>query len=314
MINLLNRKVFLRLILILLALGMSLMVGCVNNDSNVKNEEKKKVDVKAHNQKKIMLDFDNLLKSDSEADTIIKFIDKNVSNVSKENLTIMINELEKIQKNNLTTFEEKYYRSEEVQRKINSIYNTDLDLSKIGDIQDNDLKNILIKTRDSGYKVETAEGMYFPIINYEYYKKYSSNVTDDLKDYIDIMAVESNKVPVKDAALMIGWDEIVSRILIQEKFLKNHENSVKISEIEELKKRYLTFMLYGANNTPLFSYDSRTMDENAKNIYLNVLKSNEETDTIKILRNYMDILNKTGYKLSDEVEKYRKDVIDDKTF
>ncbi|AFS79753.1 hypothetical protein Curi_c27600 [Gottschalkia acidurici 9a] len=314
MINILNRKVFLRLTLILLALGMSLMAGCVKNNGNVKDEEKKKTDVQADNQKKIMLDFDNLLKSDSEADTIIKFIDKNASNISKENLTIMINELEKIQKNNLTTFEEKYYRSEEVQRKINSIYNPDLDLSKVEDIQDNDLKNILIKTRDSGYKVETAEGMYFPIINYEYYKKYSSNVTDDLKDYIDIMAAESNKVPVKDAALIIGWDEIVSRTLDQERFLKNHENSVKSSEIEELKKRYLTFMLYGANNTPLFSYDSGMIDENAKNIYLDILKSNEESGTIQMLRNYMDILSKTGYKLSDEAEKYRKEIIGDNNF
>ena len=35
------------------------------------------------------------------------------------------------------------------------------------------LKNLIDETMKSGYKVETAEGMFYPVINYSFYKSYS---------------------------------------------------------------------------------------------------------------------------------------------
>ncbi|TEB15874.1 hypothetical protein Psfp_01817 [Pelotomaculum sp. FP] len=96
----------------------------------------------------------------------------------------------------------------------------------------------------------------FPIIDYSFYKKFSAFVTPDLKDYIDIMAEESDQVPAKDAALVIGWDEVLRRALNQEEFINAYKDSMKVDEVRELYKKYLTFTLYGLNNTPLFSYES----------------------------------------------------------
>jgi len=53
--------------------------------------------------------------------------------------------------------------------------------------------------------------MFFPVIDYEVYKKYSEYVTEDVKEYINIMAEESNNPPAKDAALVVGWDEVLKR-------------------------------------------------------------------------------------------------------
>ncbi len=50
---------------------------------------------------------------------------------------------------------------------------------------------------DSGYKLIYEEGMFYPIIDYEFYKKYSNNVTDDIREYINVMAVESNEVAIR---------------------------------------------------------------------------------------------------------------------
>lgn len=151
----------------------------------------------------------------------------------------MINEFEMIQKKNLSRIEEKFYDSE-IQNKIYEMYEPEFDLNKINDrntinmINDQELRELLLEIRSSGYKVETAEGMFFPIINYEYYQRYSFYVSSDMKEYIEIMTAESNKVPAKDAALVITWDEVLKRALSQEKFIIQYPESLKINDVKDL--------------------------------------------------------------------------------
>ncbi|MDD4238703.1 MAG: hypothetical protein PHT62_09115 [Desulfotomaculaceae bacterium] len=75
--------------------------------------------------------------------------------------------------------------------------------------------------------------MFFPIIDYGFYENFSSYVTPDMKDCIDIMAVESEQVPAKDAALVIGWDGVIKRALNQEAFINTHKDSIRINEVKQ---------------------------------------------------------------------------------
>jgi hypothetical protein len=78
------------------------------------------------------------------------------------------------------------------------LYRAGLDLGKAEEIGDAELRDALLAVRDGGYRVDTAEGMYFPVIDYGRYRKYRGLVTDDLAAYIDLMAVESDLAPAKD--------------------------------------------------------------------------------------------------------------------
>lgn len=129
-----------------------------------------------------------------------------------------------------------------------------------------------------------------------------------MKNYIDIMAEESNKVPAKDAALVIGWDEVLKRALNQENFINNHKDSVKANEIKQLYKKYVTFTLYGLNNTPLFRYDSRTLDPKAREVYLNAVNNAGNSEFLKALGGFLDLVKNNNYKLTNEVEEYRGNV------
>lgn len=284
------------IIAIVLVLALALQIGC----SAQSNQE--------DTQKPIMDEFDALLKTDIGLAEVIEYIDHNIALLSKENASIMIAALEETQKNNLPELDEKFYSDDSVQNKMNQIYKPGFDINDIDNVDGGELKDLLVETRDTGYKVETAEGMYFPIINYEFYNKYSSYVTADVKEYIDIMAVESGKVPAKDAALVIGWDEVLERALSQEKFIEQHPDSIKINDIKELYKKYVTFTLFGLNNTPLFSYDSKTMRDDAKSVYMKAVESNESSGYMETLREFLDVLEKDNYRLTDEVDKYRKSV------
>jgi len=313
MIKIFSRKVLLRPVLLTMSIavlvGAGLLTGCTTIMGESKAENKNPSVVQENKEDKLMAEFMALTEENPKPDVIIEFLNENIAGVSKGSASKMLEELEKAQKNYLSQLEDKYYNNEIIQSSLSRIYISEFDLNKIDDIQDEKLKSLLEETREMGYKVETAEGMYFPIMNYEYMKKYSSYAEDDIKNYIDIMAVETNKVPAKDAALMLSWDEVIERALAQEVFIKKYESSDKVNSINELKKRYLTFMLFGLNNTPLFSYDTKAMDPEAKEVYAKAVKYNGNSELMQMLGKYMEVLEKSNYKLSDEADKFRKDAI-----
>lgn len=293
-------------------IGAGLLTGCttmVSNDTGSnKAADKNPPAVEESKQDKIMPEFMALVEGNPKPNALIEFMDKNIAKVSKTDVSKMLEELEKARKSYLPALEEKYY-GESIQKSLSEIYMIDFDLDKIYDTEDAELKSLITETRDMGYKVETAEGMFFPIMNYEYMKKFSPYVADDMKDYINIMAVETNKVPAKDAALIISWDEVIERALAQEGFIKKYVSSSEIGSMKELQKKYLIFMLYGLNNTPLFSYDTKMMDSEAKEAYTKAVKDNGGSDLMQLLGKYMEVSEKSNYKLSEEVDKFRKDAV-----
>ncbi len=288
-----------------------LLSGCTPApQSNTDGSKDTPPAVQEDNKDKIMPEFIALVGENPKPDVLIEFMDKNIEGVSGKDAARMITELERAQRNYLAKLEEKYYSGTTIQESMSKIYNDGFDLSKLDETQDAELKSLLTETKAMGYKVETAEGMFFPIMDYEFLKKYSPYASDDIKDYINIMAVESNKVPAKDAALVIGWDEVVERALAQEAFIEKYGSSDKVEAIKELSNRYLTFILYGLNNTPLFSYEDKTMNKEAREAYKKAIEDNKDSELIKTLSSYMELLEKSGYKFTEEADKFRKAAVE----
>ena len=317
MIVMLSKKTVLRSVSIgmstVVLVGAGLLSGCApatgsnNTDGNKDNTPPA---VQEDKKDKVMPEFISLVGENSKPDVLIEFMDKNIASVSRDDAAKMLVELERAQQGYLAALEGKYYDGNAIQESLSKIYNAEFDLDKIYETQDQELKSLLKETRDMGYKVETAEGMFFPVLDYDYLKKFSPYASDDIKEYIDIMAVESNKVPAKDAALVISWDEVLERALVQEAYIGKYGSSSKIEAVKELQKKYLTFILFGLNNTPLFSYDTKTMDKEAREAYSKAVEGNKDSELMKLLGSYMKVVEKSGYKLTDEVDKFRKDAIE----
>lgn len=313
-----NKKAFIKLFSLgmstVVIVGTGLLAGCTTmpdstGEPGSKVEDKNPPVIEENKQDKIMPEFMFLVGENYKPDAIIEFMDKNIAEVSKDNASKMLEELEKAQKAYLATLEVEYYE-DTVQKSLSELFAPEFDLDNIYNTEDAELKKLLKETTDMGYKVETAEGMFFPIMNYEYMKKFSPYASDDMKAYIDIMAVETNKVPAKDGALVIGWDEVIERALAQEEFIKEHGSSARMEGMKELQKKYLTFMLFGLNNTPLFSYDTKTMDPEAKEVYTKAVKDNADSELMQLLGKYMEILEKSNYKFTDAADKFRKDAVE----
>jgi hypothetical protein len=160
----------------------------------------------------------------------------------------------------------------------------------------------------SGYKLETAEGFFFPVVDYASLKPYNTYVSADIKAYIAIKAVESEQPSVKDAGLMIGYQQLVNRALSQEKFIQQYPKSARVNQVKALYNTYKTITFYGVNNTPLFDYESKKMTANAQKGYTLILTWNkvENSPYLTLLQKFMKLSAEHNYKLTTEVENFRK--------
>lgn len=309
----LNKKAVLAAII---TMTLAVSVGCTStkpqnqtgNNDNIKQEE---LEQNQKREKKIMEELDQLKKEKASLAMIIEFLDQNMQYVSLENASSMISDLEQAHSDYLPEFEDKFY-SEKIQIQFQEAHKSGMYLNDLNDLKDvgEDLKELLSQTKNTGYKVETTEGMYFPIVNYDFYEKYTPYATKDVKEYIDIMAIESSKVPAKDAALVISWDTVFKRALRQEAFIKQYADSIRIDRAKQLFSAYVSYSFYGLNNTPLFDYDTKTMNKDAKKVYLQNIKNESDSEFIKSIKDFISILEKNDYKITKEVDSYRKNALE----
>jgi hypothetical protein len=281
-----------------------------NNKSNTTNKQLADLNTQA----KIMDNFKVFLDKDSKENEVIQWIDKNIAYVSPDNASVIVEGFETIQKKNLPKLQEKYTNAKGIQQKMIKIYKPEFGKSKIDEVSDKELKDLLIYTYDSGYKIEISEGCILPVIDYSFYKKYSTYLTPDIKSYIELMIIECEKKPIEDGGLKITWDEVVKRAIDQQKFISTYTNSTKTKDIKQLLQNYLYYTMFGADNTPIFTRDTKKMMPEAKTAYLKVMDTGENSTYLIVLIKYMELLKRDNYKLTDDVDKFRKDAINSTKF
>ena len=302
-----KKNIIVSILMVVVLLSLN---GCINNKKS-QEPPKQTMENTLSNDTAIMDKLNIIMqKADVTTESIIKFMDENIASLSKQNASTLIMTLEKSQKLLLAKMQDAFAENENIQKMLAKDYQGSLTENYINGIQEKVSRDLLLVVKNSGLKIETAEGIYYPVIDYGFFKKYRGNVSPDIADYIDVMAIESDKTPAKDAALRIGWDEILIRASNQENFLKNYGNSTKAEDVRTLLKKYLVFALYGANNTPLFSYDNKEMVPEAKQAYLQSIIDSNHGSFSKIMIEYRELLKKNNYKLTKEVDDYRKQAVE----
>ncbi|WP_052087842.1 hypothetical protein [Paenibacillus wynnii] len=246
-----------------------------------------------------------LLNSADQLPKAISYLNHNMYAVGSYRATIMTLKLENTHKAVLSSWKSKF-SSSDVQRKLSAVYKPGLSMTLLAkETQDGQLRILLETAGESGYKLERMEGSFFPVIDYGAYRKYKLYVTDDIRDYISIMAVESELPSAKDNGLIIAWTEVASRALSQESFIKAYPRSNRVTAVKLLYQMYLVYTFYGLNNTPLFHYDNLEMDLEAQKAYSVLLsKREDQTPFLDKLEGFMLLLKENGYTLDNAIEQY----------
>ncbi|MCM3761722.1 hypothetical protein M3212_13165 [Alkalihalobacillus oceani] len=254
--------------------------------------------------------FEEMLLAETPPSEVAAYLQQHLSDISPEDVSVMVQKFEQHQQTYLPRLEEKFHDSE-IQIGIHEQFGFTLPTDEeFEEVENAEVAALLSEMKENGYKLEMAEGMYFPIIDYRFYNPFTENAAADTQAYIELMIAESDQVPAKDAALVISWESIVQRAVNQEEFLNGFPQSGFASEVADLYETYIMFLLYGLNNTPLFDYDSHTIDSEALAAFSSIVENVEDSETMKLLDQYLTIIEVNNNQLTDEVEQFRTDYME----
>ena len=259
-------------------------------------------------QQKIMEEFKGLIATSPAPSEAHSFIEGNIEKVSKEDASIMVQDFEALQNKYQPQLNEEFFESQDVQLQLLESGLFEFDYERVDQIQDERSKDLLLKTMDNGFKVETAEAQFFPVIDYSFYKKYSEYVTNDIKEYIEFMAADSDDAPIKDAAIVISGDELAKRTASAEGFLNTYPDSPKYDEMKQLYQLYADLLIFGSANTPAFDYSTNILRAELQQSYEDLILGNPDLKLSKDMEIYYEILQRNDFELNDEVEKARQEL------
>ncbi len=259
-------------------------------------------------QDRVVAEFDALLQQEgNKLPEAFNFIKKHVDSLTPERVSHLLLSVEDAQIARLRSLADRFYEGN-TQEQIAKIYEIGDSLDEvIGKATDEKLKALLTETKDSGYQLDPTEGMFNPDPNYRILAAYADKATGDVTDYMRLKAKESAERSLRDAALVVGWDELLNRTLAAEDFTKQYPDSQRIEEMKAMLTNYTTTVFYGVNNTPLFGYDNKQMDPDAQKAYESALKGvdSEASPVLGDLKTFMDAAAKDKYKLTESLEQLR---------
>ncbi len=278
------KKIYMSLLLILvLALTLS---GCnkkeevdkpivkppvVNPSEDVGKEEETK--------ETFVEKFAEVLDKEDEPSKIISFIDDNVDKLSELDGDVMIDGLERKLQDNLDKTTDRIFELDKNNEliAISDKNNYEFKENNVADIKDVDLKAEVQKAYDNMYKFVNLEGQFYPIIDYSRLQKYNEHLTGEWKDYLAIMAMDSEKLPFDDGGIVISFDELAKRLFSTENYLNSYVEGQRQKEMLEMYENKIEAYLKGLPNTPIADRETNIIKQD-------VLASYEETANVE---NYM---------------------------
>lgn len=254
-------------------------------------------------QESIISGFNALLETDPTPDRLIGYIDANTEFATPETVAVMLEGLENLQKVYQGIYMEYLFEGDGQQKLIEAFTNEDeFIIENLDNIDDEILRDDIRKMFEGGFKFINLEGSFYPIIDFEYLKKYSGFLDQEYNDYLDVRAAESNEVYSRDAGLVISWDELAERMINSEKYLVKYpdETPGKI-EVSKLFLEYFAAYIYGQNNTPTRDYTTNVVFDEVIQSYKKTIENNPGSTAVSLLKDFLDELEKNDFVLSDDI-------------
>ncbi len=296
-----NKKILiLALSFILLLAGCS--IDAKQNDKTIYEALEKEV-YKSDDQNidKLIKDYKEIAKSDNEPYTLVKFIDENIENVNEKEAVAMILILEEVQKEYTQRYTDQLfvdnYQSELLSLSSDKLF---FDETKIEEIKNADLKELVKRILDGKYKLINLEGAFYPVIDYEGLKAYNDYLPDEIRDYLEIKSQSSNKPVIIDGEITISHEELGQRLIEAEKYISQYPNSIKIQDVLRCYGECLKLYLEGSANSPIYDNTTGKIKEEVISSYIK-LSSNKDLITSKIISKYIEIIQKNQNIIDDNV-------------
>jgi hypothetical protein len=164
----------------------------------------------------------------------------------------------------------------------------------VDDIKDEKAHKAAEEVVAGGYKLETAEGSFFPVVDYGKLKRFNAQLSPEMKAYVTLLAMESDAKSASDGALVISWDEVAQRALVAETFVRTYPDSKEKDAAQQLFVRYMNDYLVGLPNTPIFDFDTFKVKTEVQDSYKLTVSEYPDTAVATMAKELLGILEKTN--------------------
>lgn len=243
-------------------------------------------------------DAKNLVSQNEEPEKMVALIESGISDVDTNGAEIMISGLEELQESHLAEYTD-LLLTDENQQALAAVQGDINQPDVAGKITDPALSGLLQKLQHSGYRFENLEGSWYPIINYSSYKAYSQFLSEEMQDYVELMALESDAVSMKDGAIVIGLDDLTRRLITSENYILKHAASPRIDRVKEVYAGYLWNYIGGANNTPIYDWDTLKIRQEVRDSYEKFSRENPNLTTTKAVRDWLNVLRDENFVFNE---------------
>ncbi|MGM0395627.1 MAG: hypothetical protein ACQEP4_01065 [Bacillota bacterium] len=250
----------------------------------------------------IMNEFRTMVEDEqASAENIKEFIDENLPTLGELEGNYMLDSLESALKRGIRDINRDLMEFE-ADSELIDLMGDDFDLKPemIEEIENDELKAAVQSAYDKHYKLIRREGQVEAVIDYSSLQSYESKVTDEWKEYLEIMAIESDYSAFNDGALMISFDQLAERILRIENYLNRYISGSRQEELLELYENQLTVYYKGLPNTPIAEYDSGVVMENVYKSYESTAAS-EGYVTSSMINEYMLAIRDNDMIVDEEI-------------
>ncbi|MDQ2086065.1 DUF3298 domain-containing protein [Herbivorax sp. ANBcel31] len=233
------------------------------------------------------------------------FIGENIKKASLEDATTMILSFEEIQDKYIGIYEEMLIDNE-IQQKLFDAFGNKFNREKVEKINDVNLVSLLTEIIDGGYMIINLEGLFTVVKDYSVLEEYSEYLTDDIKDYIALKVDESESFKGLKTGQNLSWEQVKDRIISYEKYIETHPDSLKEYVISNEHMYFWHSYIFGFDGMPAFNYSTNKINDELIQSYREFVVENEKSETAKIIEDYLEVLEKNNYRLSEEIDEYRR--------
>lgn len=240
-----------------------------------------------------------LLAQNEEPEKLIALIKAGIKDADANQAEVMLTGLEQLQESHLAEYTD-LLLAEEYQMQLMAV-EKDLNLPEAYEaITDNELVSLLEKLKNSGYRFENFEGSWYPIVDYGSYRQYAAYLSDELKAYVELMAAESDRPSLKDAAIVIDLKDLGARLILAEDYIARYAGSPRIERVKDVYAGYLWSMLGGANNTPIYDWETKNIHQNVREAYEKFHRENPNLVSARAVKNWLGVLRDNDFVFNED--------------
>jgi len=240
----------------------------------------------------LLEEYDRLLAEAGQAKDIVAFIDDRMPEAPVEAADTMARRLLDYYEQDLTRVEQAF-ETADVQAALLAA-DWPITPESAAAIADERIRTLVEDTLRGGYKLTMAEGYIFPQVDYGAWSRHASQLTPEVADYMALRALETDQPTVADGGLIISWDELGSRALQAERYLRDYPEAEVYEDIQTLLERYMAVYLQGVDNTAIYDFESLTLLDEVKASYKKLVDEHPNSAAASVTSGYLALLDARG--------------------